>query len=385
MNSALKPVLPQPGVPAGGGQASPAKGNVASANHAVGLPQGAQNSHPGLSVQNLSQHAPHAAAPPQAMPSMAPVSANMAQMAQNMSHHGNLSHPGAGPSAPLSLVQDKAPSQPLALTRAPDKKEPDSAQANGTVDSPKAGAAPPALKPPNPEPKQDKQDIAKTSPSTPKPPERPPSTPGTPQKPEAAVPASQTDGPAQPKAATAHEPPEKSPSKPTEPKPAPAADVAPSQSDSKPVPESANENQSQEKTEKITSPQKEAEESAKPEPPVEKEEKKEEVNEKPQSTEQVQKPEKTEPEKVEPPKQEEPAKPKDEPTEVKKPETKTPSKAELKATPKSTLKLATVTPPMRKRRQASDKVDGPTPSKKTAEEATTPDIRTKRNRTKVSQ
>ncbi|XP_034829373.1 nucleolar protein dao-5-like isoform X1 [Maniola hyperantus] len=394
MNSALKPVLPQPGVPQPGGQASPAKGNVASANHAVGLPQGANSVHPpgnSLSVQNLSQHALHAplapAAPP---PSMAPVSANMAQMAQNMSHHGNLSllpaapaqpsPKGVGPSA-LSLVQ------PLALTRAPDKKD-EPGPANGTVDCPKPAAAAP-LKPQHPEPKQDKPDIPKTSPSVPKPPEKPASTPPTPQKPEASVPVSQTDGPAQPKVATANEPPEKSPSKPTELKPAPAADVAPSQSDSKPVPESANDNQSQEKP---SSPPKEAEASAKPEPSVAKE-KVDEVVEKPKNPAvvepQAQKTDKTEPEKPKDgdlPKKEEPEKPvpaKDVPVVEKKPETKVLSKAEVKVTPKSTLKLATVTPPMRKRRQVSEKLDGATPSKKSAEDAGTPDIRTKRNRTKV--
>ncbi|CAH2269034.1 proteoglycan 4-like isoform X2 [Pararge aegeria] len=403
MNSALKPVLPQPGVPQHGGQASPAKGNVATANHAVGLPQGAQNSlhlPNSINVQNLSQHAPSAPPPSHAVPSMAPVSANMAQMAQNMSHHGNLSlatHPatpvntaaspskGASTSAPLSLVQDKLPvSQPLALTRTPEKKEPDSTgQANGTVDSPKSGSnAPATLKPQNPEPKQEKQDIAKTSPSTPKPPEKPVSTPSTPQKPEATLPVSQTDGPVQPKVATANEPPEKSPSKPIEPKPAPTADVAPSQSDSKPVPESANENQSQEKP---PSPQKQAEESAKPEASVEKEEKKVEVIEEPvKSDPQPQKIEKTEPDKVEPPKQEEPETPqKDEQVEEKKPETKILSKAAVKLTPKSTLKLATVTPPMRKRRQLSEKLDGATPSKKLADDAGTSDAKTKRNRTKV--
>lgn len=156
MNSALKPVLPQPGVPQPGGQASPAKGNVANANHAVGLPQGAQNSlHHGtnnLVGQNLVHHAPAPPLPAHAVPSMAPVTANMAQMAQNMSHHGNLSHvtqnsitptniaaspsKSASTSAPLSLVQDKATaSQPLALTRTLEKKEPDSTgQANGTIE-----------------------------------------------------------------------------------------------------------------------------------------------------------------------------------------------------------------------------------------------------------
>ncbi|XP_023945068.2 muscle M-line assembly protein unc-89 isoform X2 [Bicyclus anynana] len=396
-------LLPQPGVPHGG-QASPAKGNVASANHAGALPQGANSLHApnSVNVQNLSQHAPGAPPPSHAAPSMAPVSANMAQMAQNMSHHGNLSlapHPAApapaaspsksaSTSAPLSLVQDKVPvSQPLALTRTPEKKEPDSTgQANGTVESPKSASnAPAMLKPQNPEPKQEKQDIAKTSPSTPKPPEKPASTPGTPQKPEATLPVSQTDGPAQPKVATANEPPEKSPSKPTEPKPAPTADVAPSQSDSKPVPESANECQSQEKPPSPLKPEKSAEESAKPEPSPEKEDKKDEVKEEPVKIDpQPLKTEKAEPEKVEPAKQEEPDKPqKDEPVEEKKPDTKPLSKAALKVTPKSTLKLATVTPPMRKRRQVTEKLEGATPSKKPAEEAGTPDTRTKRNRTKV--
>ncbi|CAH0719821.1 unnamed protein product, partial [Brenthis ino] len=398
MNSALKPVLPQPGVPQPGGQASPAKGNVASANHAVGLPQGAQNSlHHGsnnLVGQNLTHHAVNIPPlPSHAVPSMAPVSANMAQMAQNMSHHGNLSHitqnsitpanvaaspsKSATTSAPLSLVQDKAStttSQPLALTRTPEKKEPDSTgPANGTIDSPKSGSNTPAtLKPQNPESKQEKQDIAKTSPSTPKPPEKVASTPTTPQKPETSNPVNRADSPSQPKVATANEVPEKSPSKPTEPKPAPDADVAPTQSDSKPVPESANENQNQEKP----SPQKEPE-PVKPEPVKEE---KEEVTEKPVQPEEK-KEEKEESPKLE---EQEPQTTKEElKVEDKKLDVKTPIKSELKVTPKSTLKLATVTPPMRKRRQASEKVDGPTPAKRQPEGDATPDTRTKRNRTKV--
>ncbi|XP_050348597.1 proteoglycan 4-like isoform X2 [Nymphalis io] len=397
-DSQQQQLLPQPGVPQPGGQASPAKGNVASANHAVGLPQGAQNSlHHGsnnLVGQNLIHHAPTPQLPNHAVPSMAPVSANMAQMAQNMSHHGNLSHvtqnsitpaniaaspsKSATTSAPLSLVQDKAnASQPLALTRTPEKKEPDSTgQANGTIESPKSASnAPSTLKPHNPEPKQDKQDIAKTSPSTPKPPEKAASAPSTPQKPETSNPVSQADSPAQPKVATANEPPEKSPSKPTELKPAPAADVAPTQSDSKPVPESANDNQIQEKS---SPPQKESMECVKPE--IAKEEKKEEVIEKPVKSSE----DKVE-EKPEPPKQEEPEnQQKDEKIEEKKSEVKTLAiKTEVKVTPKSTLKLATVTPPMRKRRQVSEKADGPTPPKKATEGDNTPDTRTKRNRTKV--
>ncbi|KAM3956425.1 LOW QUALITY PROTEIN: uncharacterized protein ACR2FA_009587 [Aphomia sociella] len=410
MNSALKPVLPQPGVPQPGGQASPAKGNVASVNHAVGHPQGAQNSlHHGtnnLVGQNLTHHAPPPQLLPHAAPPMAPVSANMAQMAQNMSHHGNLSHvtqnnvpptnlaasPNKTPStsAPLSLVQDKAAtSQPLALTRTPEKKEPDSTgHANGTIESPKSGAnAPVALKPQNPEPNKEKQDIAKTSPSTPKPPEKPNSAPSTPQKTEPATPLGQADGPAQPKVATANEPAEKTP-KPNELKPAPAADIAPTQSDNKPVPESANDSQLQEKV--ATPPKQEDEqrvaiaESAKIESPAKPEEKKDEPKlEKPQNaTEEkedvkVDKPELTKKEDVEPLKTEE--KP-----EEKKPEVKTPAKTEVKVTPKSTLKLATVTPPMRKRRQTSpSKLDGQSSAKKPAEGESTPDARSKRNRTQV--
>ncbi|XP_052755217.1 proteoglycan 4-like isoform X2 [Galleria mellonella] len=412
MNSALKPVLPQPGVPQPGGQASPAKGNVASVNHAVGHPQGAQNSlHHGtnnLVGQNLTHHAPAPQLPPHPVPSMAPVSANMAQMAQNMSHHGNLSHvtqnsvppanlvaspnKSASTSAPLSLVQDKAnTSQPLALTRTPEKKEPDSTgHANGTMESPKSGSnAPTALKPQNPEPNKEKQDIAKTSPSTPKPPEKPNSAPSTPQKTETTNPVGQTDGPAQPKVATANEQVEKAP-KPTELKPAPAADIAPTQSDNKPVPESANDSQLQEKT--VTPPKQDDEqkvavaENAKVESPAKPEEKKEEPKvEKPQNTIEgkkedvkVDKPETTKKEEVEPQKTEE--KP-----EEKKPEVKAPTKTEVKVTPKSTLKLATVTPPMRKRRQTSPgkSVDGASSAKKPAEGDATPDARSKRNRTQV--
>lgn len=407
MNSALKPVLPQPGVPQPGGQASPAKANVANINHAVGHPQGAQNSlHHGtnnLVGQNLTHHAPAPQPPPHAVPSMAPVSANMAQMAQNMSHHGNLSHvtqnsvtptniaaspsKSASTSAPLSLVQDKANgSQPLALTRTPEKKEPDSTGQSNGIESPKSATnAPTALKPQNPEPNKEKQDIAKTSPSTPKPPEKTSSAPTTPQKTEAANPAGQTESPVQPKVATANEPTEKS-AKPTELKPAPTADVAPTQSDSKPVPESANDSQLQEKaptpakqeapatesakTETVPKPEEKKAEEPKEEQPanVPTEEKKEEVKPEPPKAEPVvEKPQKVE-EKV----------------EEKKPETKTPAK-EVKAAPKSTLKLATVTPPMRKRRQPSPSKssDGPTPAKKPAEGDSTPDARTKRNRTKV--
>ncbi|XP_059057328.1 proteoglycan 4-like isoform X2 [Achroia grisella] len=413
MNSALKPVLPQPGVPQPGGQASPAKGNVATVNHAVGHPQGAQNSlHHGtnnLVGQNLTHHAPPPQLLPHAAPSMAPVSANMAQMAQNMSHHGNLSHvtqnsvpptnlvaspnKTASTSAPLSLVQDKVnTSQPLALTRTPEKKEPDSTgHSNGTIDSPKpASNATTGLKPQNPEPNKEKQDIAKTSPSTPKPPEKPNSAPSTPQKTETANPVGQTDGPAQPKVATANEPAEKTP-KPTELKPAPTADIAPTQSDNKPVPESANDSQLQEKT--AIPPKQDDEqkvavaESAKIESPAKPEEKKEEPKvEKPQTTAEdkkedvkVDKPEPTKKEEVEPQKTEE--KP-----EEKKPEVKVPAKTEVKVTPKSTLKLATVTPPMRKRRQpspSSKPSDGPSSAKKPAEGDTTPDARSKRNRTQV--
>ncbi|XP_049872438.1 proteoglycan 4-like isoform X2 [Pectinophora gossypiella] len=421
MNSALKPVLPQPGVPQPGGQASPAKANVANANHAVGLPQGAQNSmHHGtnnLVGQNLTHHAPAPPAPAHPVPSMAPVTANMAQMAQNMSHHGNLSHvtqnsvtptnvaaspnKSASTSAtgPLSLVADKP--QPLALTRTPEKKDSETpGQSNGTVESPKSASnAPAALKPQNPEPNKEKQDIAKTSPSTPKPPEKPTSAPTTPQKSEPAVPVSTTDGASQPKVATANEAPEKSPSKPVELKPAPTADVAPTQSDSKPVPESANDSQLQEKA---PTPQKSSDapaEAAKAESPAKPEEKKEEPKPEkpaPNGTEEKEpkeeaKVEKKEEVKSEPPKKEEsvekePQKPQkpEEKQEEKKPETKTPAK-ESKAA-KSTIKLATVTPPMRKRRQTSPKPsEGPTPAKKAAleGEASTPDSRIKRNRTQV--
>ncbi|XP_075975428.1 uncharacterized protein LOC142976088 isoform X3 [Anticarsia gemmatalis] len=340
---------------------------------------------------------------------MAPVSANMAQMAQNMSHHGNLSHvtqnsvgpsnlaaspsKGGNANTPLSLVQDKA----LALTRTPEKNEPDSTgHANGTIDSPKSATnAPSTLKPQNPESNKDKQDIAKTSPSTPKPPEKPSSAPSTPQKPESANTASTADGPAQPKVATANEPPEKSPSKPTELKPAQPADVAPTQSDSKPVPESANDSQLQEKAPTPVKQDPPAAESAKTES-VEAEEKKEEpkVEQKPQQNDEEKK-EEPKVEKSESPKKEtvekEPEPPVEkvekpekveEKVEEKKPEVK-PAKAEAK--PKSTLKLATVTTPMRKRRQASPSKssDGVSPAKKPADGDSTPDTRTKRNRTQV--
>lgn len=418
MNSALKPVLPQPGVPQPGGQSSPAKANVANANHSVGLPQGAQNSlHHGtnnLVGQNLTHHAPAAPQlPPHPAPSMAPVSANMAQMAQNMSHHGNLSHvsqnsvtptnmaaspnKSASTSAPLSLVQDKP--QPLALTRTPEKKEHDLAgQSNGTVESPKTGSnAPAALKPQNPEPNKEKQDIAKTSPSTPKPPEKPVNAPSTLQKPELASPASSTDGPSQPKVATANEAPEKSPSKPSEPKPAPTADVAPTQSDNKPTPEAANDSQLKEdkkEPEKAPSLQK-AEaavaECAKIESPAKPEEKKVEPEvAAPAPSVPVEKKEEIKPEK----KEEVPSEPikKEEVVEKPKPEEKpeekkVETKAALKETKtpaRSTLKLATVTPSVRKRRQASPKAhEGPSPAKKLAEGDSTPDSRTKRNRTQV--
>lgn len=398
MNSALKPVLPQPGVPQPGGQSSPAKANVANANHAVGHPQGAQNSlhHPPNNMvgQNLTHHAPAPPLPSHAAPSMAPVSANMAQMAHNMSHHGNLSHlnqnsvpppaippsPSKSTGSPLSLVQEKAnTSQPLALTRTPEKKEPDSTgQANGTIDSPKPGSsAPVTLKPQNPETNKDKQDIAKTSPSTPKPPEKASSAPSTPQKPESSNPVSQADVPTQPKVAMANEAPEKSPCKPTEMKPAPAGDVAPAQNDNKP-PETANASQLQDKpvtppkqeppvteTAKIEQKSEEVKEEAKVEIPVDdKKEAKDKVDGV-KKDEQIDKPQKVE-EKI----------------EEKKPEVK-PVKVEAK--PKSTLKLATVTPPMRKRRQTSPSKgsDGASPAKRAADGDSTPDSRGKRNRTKV--
>lgn len=398
MNSALKPVLPQPGVPQPGGQSSPAKANVANANHAVGLPQGAQNSlhHPPNNMvgQNLTHHAPAPPIPAHAVPSMAPVSANMAQMAQNMSHHGNLSHlnqnsvpapiiaptPSKATGSPLSLVQEKPnTSQPLALTCTPEKKEPDSSgQANGSIDSPKSGAnAPAMLKPQNPESNKDKQDIAKTSPSTPKPPEKVNSAPNTPQKSESANPVSQADGPVQPKVATANEAPEKSPSKPTELKPAPAGDVAPAQSDSKP-PETANDSQFLDKpsTSPIQDPL--ATESAKIE--QKNEEMKDEAK-----VELAEDKKETVTEKIETPKKEESTDKQQKPevkVEERKPEMK-PVKVEAK--PKSTLKLATVTPPMRKRRHVSPGKgsEGPSPLKKSADGDGTPDARAKRNRTKV--
>ncbi|XP_013173501.1 PREDICTED: muscle M-line assembly protein unc-89-like isoform X1 [Papilio xuthus] len=406
MNSALKPVLPQPGVPQPGGQASPAKANVASANHTVALPQGAQNSlHHGsnnLVGQNLTHHVNAPPVPPHAVPSMAPVTANMAQMAQNMSHHGNLSHvtqnsvPPPIPSkpvstsAPLSLVQEKAnTSQPLALTRTPEKKEPDSSShANGTIESSKTGTnAPTTLKAQNPETNKDKQDIAKTSPSTPKPPEKSPEKPSstqcTPQKIDSPNTLSQTESPAQPKVATANEAPEKSPTKPSELKPTTPAVVAPTQGDLKPVPETANSSQ-----DKVSpSPPQEQEpvsDSLKPDSPLKPEEKKEEPSEKPPLVE-----EKKEDVKdiTEPPKEEQAVnvvKP-EEKVEEKKVEAKTTIKPEVKATPKSTMKLATVTPPLRKRRQLSPTkaTDGVTPAKKLSDVDSTPDTRIKRNRTKV--
>lgn len=416
MNSALKPVLASAGVPQPGGQSSPAKGNVASVNHAsVGHPQGAQNSlnhatnSNNLAVQNLTQHVPAPQVPPHAVPSMAPVSANMAQMAQNMSNHGNLSHvnqnsTAAGPpapvvvaspskapstSSPLSLVAEKAnASQPLALTRTldkSDKKEPDStAQANGTVDSPKtASNAPVTLKAQNPETNKDKIDIAKTSPSTTKPPEKP-STPSTPQKTETSSPAtvaSQPEVVTQPKVEAASEPSEKSPSKPAEPKPAPTADVAPAQSEPKPVPESATNEPSLPEKDIAPIPAKQdtPAESAKPEP-AKSEEKKE--AEKP-STEEKSK-ETVVKEKPDPPKKDTV----DAPVKVVEKEKLEHKKVELKkeAKPRSTLKLATVTPPLRKRRHVSPvkSTDGPSPAKKAAEGDSTPsDARIKRNRTKV--
>ncbi|XP_063362467.1 proteoglycan 4-like isoform X1 [Cydia amplana] len=419
MNS-VKPVLPQPGAP--GVQTSPAKATVAGGGLGAGgnLP----NLGGSLVGQNLTQPVavPQPLAPPaqplaHAVPSMAPVSANMAQMAQNMSHHGNLSHvtqnsvppvaaiPAKTPaSAPLSLVQDKppapVPSQPLALTRTPEKKEPDStvpaAQSNGTVDSPKSAAnAPTTLKPQNPEPSK-YIDIAKTSPSTPKPPEKPSSTPSTPQKAEPAN-ANLAADPAQPKVATANEAPEKSPAKPTEPKPAPTADVAPSQSDSKPVPESAKDSPCPEKAptpQKPEQPAQPAAGTAKVQNDVKPEEKKPEPEPEKPAAKPVEEPAKLEeaPKKAETPKKEEkPVETAEKPVakveekKPEKPEVKTPAKPEPKAAPKSTLKLATVTPPMRKRRHASPtkSTDSPSVTKKPAEDPSTPDSRSKRNRKSV--
>lgn len=386
MNSALKPVLAQPGVPQPGGQSSPAKGNVATVNHAVGHPQGAQNSlHLGNNLvgHNLTHHAPAPPLLPHAVPSMAPISANMAQMAQNMSHHGNLSHvtqnsvapavaasPSKTTSSPLSLVQDKAnTSQPLALTRTPEKKDADSTgPANGTIDSTKSGTnTPNPLKPQNPESNKEKQDIAKTSPSTPKPPEK--TWSGPPQKSETSNSNNQTEGSTQPKMATANEPPEKSPLKPIEIKPSPAADVAPSQSDSKP--ETAKDSQLQEKASpteivsevKVEKPKDTKEETkiepqsseVKNEDKVDSSKKEEQTEQKPQSSD-----EKIEEKKLEP------------------------KQIKVDNKPKSTLKLATVTPPMRKRRQTSlsKTNDGSTPAKKSVEDASS-ETRMKRNRTKV--
>ncbi|CAG4935325.1 unnamed protein product [Parnassius apollo] len=408
MNSALKPVLPQPGVPQPGGQASPAKGNVANANHAVGLPQGAQNSlHHGsnnLVGQNLTHHVNPPQLPPHPVPSMAPVTANMAQMAQNMSHHGNLSHvtqnsvPPPSPSksattgAPLSLVQDKAnTSQPLALTRTPEKKEPDSSShANGTIESSKPGSnTPTALKPQNPESNKDKQDIAKTSPSTPKPPEKstekPESTQSTPQKNDGLSPVNQTESPVQPKVCMANEAPEKSPCKPTELKPASLADIAPTQNDNKPVLEAANDSQEKVSTSTPQVQEQPVSESTKPDSPSKLEDKKEEPSEKPPLVEEKIEEVKENVESSEKEEQMEKIQKQEEKVEENKPDVKIHVKPEPKSTPKSTLKLATVTPPMRKRRQLSPtKVnDGTTPAKKTSDADSTPDTRIKRNRTKV--
>lgn len=396
MNSALKPVLPQPGVPQPGGQPSPAKGNVATVNHTVGHPQGAQNSlHHGtnnLVVQNLTHHAPPPPIPPHAVPSMAPVSANMAQMAQNMSHHGNLSHvtqnsvpppttgsPSKPTTSPLSLVQDKVNvSQPLALTRTTEKKEPDSTgHANGTIDSMKPGCnTSMSLKPQNPETNNDKQDIAKTSPSTPKPPEKPANVPTTPQKVEQTNPLNQADIPVQPKVATANELSEKSPSKPTELKPSPAADVAPSQSYSKP-PETANANQLQDKPLTPAKQDLTPTENVKPDT-TKTEEKKEDVNLESQRAEEKKEETKVESQKAEEPSEKSPVV--EEKVEEKKIE---PKLLKVETKPKSTLKLATVTPPMRKRRQISPSKDGLNSSKKLNDGDSTPDTRMKRNRTKV--
>lgn len=410
MNSALKPVL-SAGVPQAGGQASPAKGNVAGVNPA-GHPQGALNSAPHHLVgQNLTHHAPATPpAPSHAVPSLAPVSANMAQMAQNMSHHGNLSHmgqnsvtpsntaasPSKGASTPLSLVQDKAnASQPLALTRTPEKKDAEStvAQANGTIDSPKSAAsAPMILKPQNPEANKDKLDIAKTSPSTPKPPEKPLSALNTPQKNEPSNVHVQAEGLAQPKLTTASEPPEKSPSKPTEPKASPTADVAPTQTEPKPAPESANNSQSAEKLIVPQKPEALANECKKEVPEKEPAKPEELKKDEPQvennvpSQEIPKAPEEKKPEEKdsEPLKYEEKVESVPEKVEEKKiPERKTSIAKVAEAKPaKSTMKLATVTPPVRKRRQTSPfKTDGVSPKK--LADSDTPDTRSKRNRTQV--
>ncbi|XP_048485472.1 muscle M-line assembly protein unc-89 isoform X1 [Plutella xylostella] len=405
MNSALKPVLPQPQP----GQASPAKANVATANHSA-LPAGAAGAL-GHAAHNLALHPAGAPPAPHAAPSMAPVSANMAQMAHNMSHHGNLSQPApaaappskpAPPAAPLSLVQDKpAPAAaPLALTRTPEKKDPEPGNhSNGTVESPKAAAnAPGTLKPLNQEPKE-KQDIAKTSPSTPKPPEKPASAPNTPQKSEAANAVGQADcpAPAQAKVIPANEAPEKSPAKPAEPKPAPTADVAPSQSDSKPAPEAAKDSSVPEKQ---ASPQKPAPvpnniENAKPEPPKVEEKKEEPKPEKP-APKPEEKKEEVKPDTTDGAKKEEvvpeaakvevnKVEPKVEEKKEKVEAAKTPAKPEVKASAKPTMKLATVTTPVRKRRQPSlnKSTEGPSSAKKLAEADSTADSRAKRNRTQV--
>ncbi|GBP72353.1 hypothetical protein EVAR_55121_1 [Eumeta japonica] len=409
MNSALKPVLSQAGVPSSGGQASPAKGNVAGVNHAAAHPQGAQNSlhhaSNSLVVQNLTHHAPSAPQiPAHAIPSMAPITANMAQMAQNMSHHGNLSHisqnslastnvavtPNKAVGAPLSLVQDKVVSQPLALTRTPDKKDGDQAasHANGTIDTPKSGSsAISTLKPQNPEQNKDKQDIARTSPSTPKPPEKVPSSPGTPLKNDALGSAlGQVGGPSQPKLATANEPPEKSPSKPNESKPTPTADVAPTQTDNKPVPESANDSQSQEKSavhKQEPNVEPKTDSSVKLDENVETE-KKELEKSKTENVAEILVENKSE--KEVPNKEESKLEQQDKVEEKKHVETPKAIKTEMKLTPKSTMKLATVTTPIRKRRQTSPNksTDGSSPAKKVADgDASNSDARSKRNRTKV--
>lgn len=169
MSSALKPALPQ----GAGGQTGTAQNNSALNN--VGGAQALNHNSQGHA--HLGHHA-HMGQ------NMAHIPQNLGHMQQNMGHIPHLGHvggnsthlpggfnasqgaKGANYSAPLSLVQEKPPSQvnasqPLALTRTPEKEaetlQPDQpSQSNGTSESPKieaSNSAEPAAETPAPEPK----------------------------------------------------------------------------------------------------------------------------------------------------------------------------------------------------------------------------------------
>lgn len=459
MSSALKPALPQ----GAGGQTGTAQNNSALNN--VG---GAQ------ALNHNSQGHAHLGHHPHMGQNMAHIPQNLGHMQPNMGHIPHLGHvstnsthlpggfnasqgaKGANHSAPLSLVQEKPPSQvnasqPLALTRSPEKEaEPvqpvQPSQSNGTSESPnieasnsaeptaETSALEPKASPVKSGPSEEKEKVVEPviekngddgakpivpetptanteapSPAKPTPVESEPSVPEeqiknkepvpvVPEKPkEVLAPSDKVETPVEkptsplktaeskpepePKPVVAEEPPKKE-------EPAAAAPPIEEKKEEKPAPTPAP----------AAEP---AKESVTEEKPVDKIDAKEKVEEIPSVEAVADSPAKpTEAAVEKSPGKESPAKP------AQSPVTPAPKKTEIK--PKSTLKLATVTPTLSRKRKKDLKMplqnDGPSPPKRVpttpkekpspdtpkadtpslADIMLTPDSRSsKRNRTKV--